>query len=141
LSGIVAVGTALVLICSFCGAHRIASGWPFACYPTFSSPAAEKVETLGMIAETSSGETFPVEIKAINYERLYWLLSGILATGDPLVQQDRLRDLWTFAARSDPALKKATSVQFFRQTLFTNPELWKRNPIDQQLLFELHVSP
>jgi predicted DCC family thiol-disulfide oxidoreductase YuxK len=141
LSGLVAVGTVLVLICSFCGAHRIASGWPFACYPTFSSPAAEKVETLGMIAETSSGETFPVEIKAINYERLYWLLSGILATRDPLLQQDRLRDLWTFAARSDPALKKATSVQFFRQTLFTNPELWKSNPIDQRLLFELHVSP
>jgi len=141
LSGIIGVGTALVLFCSFCGARKIVSGWPFACYPTFSSPAADKLDTLGMVAQTSSGETFPVEIKAISYERLYWLLSGILTTRDPLLQQDRLRELWTFALRSDPTLKRATSVKFFRQTLWTNPDLWKSNPVDQHLLFELDFAP
>ncbi len=141
LSGIVAVGTALVLICSFCGARKIVSGWPFACYPTFSLPAADKLETLGMVATTSSGETFPVEIKAISYERLYWLLSGILATRDPLLQQNRLRELWTFAVRSDPTFQKAISVKFLRQTLWTNPDLWKSNPVDQNLLFELDSAP
>jgi hypothetical protein len=141
LSVIAAVGTALVLICSFCGARKIVSGWPFACYPTFSSPAAEKIETLAMVASTSSGETFTVGIKAISYERLYGLLSGILETRDPLLQQDRLRDLWTFAVRSDPTLQKAKHVQFFRQTLWANPELWKSNPIDQKLLLELNFVP
>jgi len=141
LSVIIGVGTALVLICSFCGARKTVSGWPFACYPTFSSPAAEKLDTLAMVAQTSSGETFPVEIKAISYERLYWLLSGTLRTRDPLLQQDRLRELWTFAVRSDPTLTRATSVKFFRQTLWTSPELWKSNPVDQQLLFELDFAP
>jgi hypothetical protein len=141
LFGIVVMGTTLVLVCSFCGVNKIVSGWPFACYPTFSSPAGETLETLEVVAGTSSGETVPVEITAISPDRLYWVFAGILATEDSLLQQDRLRQLWIFAVQSNPMLKRATSVKFFRKTLWTNPELRRSSPGDRHLLFELDFEP
>ena len=139
--GVMVVGTTLVLACSFCGANKIISGWPFACYPTFSLPASEKLETLGLVVVTASGESVPVEITAISPDRLYWVLANILATRDRRLQQDRLRDLWTFAVQSDPRLMRAIFVRFYRQTWSTIPELWESNPRDRHLLFELALAP
>jgi hypothetical protein len=140
LFGIVGLGTTLVLVCSFCGADKIISGWPFACYPTFSLPAREKLETLGLVAGTAPGEAIPVEIRGISYDRLYWVLTNILATSDPRLQQDRLRELWMFAVQSDPRLKGTTFVKFYRETWWTAPELWKSNPSEKHLLFELDFT-
>ena len=140
LLAITSVGATLVFACVFCGANKIVSGWPFACYPTFSVPAADKVETVQLIALGPSGETVPIEIPAITYDRLYWVFGNILAIKDPLLQQARLRELWLFATESDPALKSVSSVKFFRKTSWTAPELWKSNLGDQHLLLELKLA-
>ena len=70
-----------------------------------------------------------------------WVFTRCLvATHDPLLQKHRLCDLWAFAVQSDPTLKKMTLVKFYEQAWWTNPELWKSNPSDQHLLFELHLA-
>ena len=137
LLGSAAVGTLVVLGCVFCGVNQIVSGWPFACYPTFSSRPKTQIESLGLVEQTASGDTAPVNISAISYHRLFGLLTHILETSDEAQQQERLRALWTFAVRSDPTLEHTTSVKFYRQTLWIDPELWKGNPAEQQLLMEL----
>jgi len=140
LAGSIAVCTLVVLGCLVSGANKIVSGWPFACYPTFSSPPRTQIESLGMVAETASGESIPVNITAIPHHRLFGLLANILQTGDPALRRERLQALWTFAARSDPKLRRATSVKFYRQTLWIDPELWKRNPADRQLLARMRLA-
>ncbi len=135
-----ALGTLLVLGCLFCGINKIVSGWPFACYPTFSSPPERQLESLALVAETPSGETIPVRITTISYHRLHGLLTNILATNGPNLQQERLRALWMLAVQSDPKLRGATHARFYRQILWTDPELWKSNPAERHLLMVLNFD-
>ncbi len=140
LLGTSAVGTLLLAGCIVCGVDHIVSGWPSACYPTFSAPPGTQIESLVIFANSHSGQIQPVKITAIYYHRLYGLLVNILATSDPALRRQRMQALWSFAVQSDPKLLQATFVRFYRQTLWTDPSLWKKNPAEAELLMEWNLN-
>ncbi|MGB7948012.1 MAG: hypothetical protein WCH75_10055, partial [Candidatus Binatia bacterium] len=51
-----------------------------------------------------------------------------------------LKALWRLWVQNDLTLRHASSVGFYKVSLWTIPERLRENPIDQELLFELNLD-
>jgi hypothetical protein len=135
------VGTILVTATFLSGALKEVSGWPFACYPTFSSLPTAELTKLRLFAEMPEGQVRRVEFKGIPYHRLYWMLLHTLDTHDSAVREKRLRSLWVLAMRNDPSLQGASSAIFYKDIEWVAPELWQRNPKERETIYTMDLTP
>lgn len=142
---VVAVGILMLLGNVFYGIKGETEAWPFSCYPKFSGLAEPKVESLEIVALSSTGEIILWEdrmlkqkIGSVRLNRFKKLISNTIETEqDPVKLHTRLQEVWQAWSQNDPLLQKAASVQFYQGTLLTIPERRKENPIARKLLFEL----
>ncbi len=133
---VVAVAGCILLVGNFTGGiTRHINAWPFACYPTFSLPAPERIVFLDVTAVAPSGRETVVTNFGFPYHRFYGLTRNILAIEDPFVRNERLLLLWARAVQTNPELRTTTAVKFYVENLWTDPERWSRNPQDRRLLF------
>jgi hypothetical protein len=137
---IVAVGI-LLLVGSICaGITRHVHGWPFACYPTFSSSTPERIPSLTLFFERPSGAEIPVADLGFPYHRFYGLSRDLLAIQDRVERDDRLRLLWSRAVQVYPELSAQGEARFYLEDLWINPGRWERNPANRRLLFAFDPS-
>jgi predicted DCC family thiol-disulfide oxidoreductase YuxK len=140
LASIGVLGTIVVAATFFCGVTKTVSGWPFACYPTFSSPPTAELTKLRLFAGMPNGHLLSVKFRGITYHRLYWMLLRVLSTQDNTVREEQLRNLWVLAVRNDPTLQTASSAVFYKDIDWAAPDLWQRNPKDRQAIYALDLT-
>ena len=138
LKRIAVVGSILLLGAVCGGVSKHIDGWPFACYPTFSSPPPEQIASLSVVAVAPSGGETEVRNFGFPYHRFYGLSRNILAIDDPVVRDDRLLLLWGRAVQVAPELRPTAVVKFYVENLWIDPALWNRNPENRKLLFVWH---
>jgi len=130
---------AIVLVCAIvvCGFGKVVSGWPVACYPTFSAPPQREIPSVRAFATMPDGKSVQVRFNGITYHRLYWMLLRAVPSEGGIVDQGRLNALWKLAVRNDPQLGLATTVAFYKEVLWTSPDLWQSNPKDRKTLYTI----
>jgi hypothetical protein len=134
--GLVAVVGSLLLSGSILGGiTRNINGWPFACYPTFSSPPPEQISFLTVVAVAPSGTETAVTNFGFPFHRYYGLSRNILAIDDAFERNDRLLLVWARAVRVAPELRATTAVKFYGENWWIDPDSWSRNPKNRKLLF------
>lgn len=138
LACIAVVGTVLLLGSVCGGLSRHINGWPFACYPTFSSPAPTQIPFLRVVAVAPSGAEIAVREFGLSYHRYCGLARNILAIADPSVRDDRLLLVWARAVQTNPKLRTMTTVKFYVENSWIDPNLWSHNPSSRRLLFVWH---
>ncbi|MBW4617249.1 MAG: DUF393 domain-containing protein [Desmonostoc vinosum HA7617-LM4] len=138
------VGTFLLVINIFFGLIRETEAWPFSCYPKFSGIANAQTVVLEIVPLSTTGTPIAFEQKSlkkkISPERFMGLsLSILYKTKDPNKKLRQLSVLWQLITNSDPSLKQAKSVQFYKTTVWNDPEKQLENPVNRSLVLELNV--
>ena len=144
-SSILAVGTFLIVITVCFGVRGIISGWPFACYPTFSWIQGPEQNTLEVAGVTTEGAMVPLGLRDATLRftpvKFWWMVRQILWwSKDEQQRASRLRALWQVLVRLNPSYAGFESVRFYEATLSTIPEEAARNPVRRSFLYELHVG-
>ncbi|MEH2071731.1 MAG: DCC1-like thiol-disulfide oxidoreductase family protein [Nostoc sp.] len=121
--------------------------WPLACYPTFSEIIGPQVETIQIVPLNAAGAPFNLELKDFKQKmgptKFKALVDDIFASKekkkDVISQEQRVSSLWQLISDNHPNLPQAKSVQFFKNTLWNDPQKLSENPIDSSLIYELKL--
>jgi len=143
---VLAVGTFLIVVNVWFGVRGFISGWPFACYPTFSWIQGPEQTTLEIAGVTTAGTMVPLVLgdatSRFTPVKFWWLVRQILWwSSDEQQRASRLGALWQVLIRIDPSYGRFKVVRFYEATLSTVPEEWARNPVRRSLIYEMHVGP
>jgi hypothetical protein len=68
------------------------------------------------------------------------MIERILKTQGDTERHALLRAIWQLWVQNDLTLRHASSVGFYKVSLWTIPERYGENPIEQQLLLELNLN-
>ena len=135
------VGVLLLVLNIYAGGHRIANGWPFACYPLFDFTQGDEIESLEVEAIDQSGEVIRSGESDLadkfTPQRFRGLLAHLLGKQNHQGSTDRFKTIWKVCVQEDPRLEKASAVRFYRVTLCTIPERRRLNPVRRELVFEI----
>lgn len=146
LSTLILILLAFILITGnltmgFC---RIGSGWPFACYPTFSEIAWDRLRTISCEITYPNGKEEALPFQFVKeYTGLYkvvGMVSKIYDTKDPDLRDKRFRALWNVFVRTNPKLKDASRVRFYFLENYSDPAKWHLNPINKTLAIEFEPN-
>jgi predicted DCC family thiol-disulfide oxidoreductase YuxK len=120
------------------------SGWPFACYPTFSEIPGEIFTTIDcqIIYPDGSEKVLPLQsLKShTGSYRIVGLVGKILAIKDTQVRQEKFKALWTVLVGANAELKQAKTVRFYFVENHANPDQWASNPIRKNLASEFEIN-
>jgi predicted DCC family thiol-disulfide oxidoreductase YuxK len=137
---VLVVGLLLLSASVYTGIRGITSGWPFACYPTFAGIAGDEIPSMEVVALAANGEPI-LESSALKQkfmdQRLYSLLVTQLGRQRQSGTDEPLRALWQLYVETDPRLRNASVVRFYRVTLCNIPERQNLNPVRRELLREI----
>ena len=147
---IVTVGVILLGANIVCALGGVTKSWPFAVYPTFATMVGEKTlekkttrTTIAMTVLTSAAENRSLDALARKppFPRHYTrMIERILKTQDDTERHALLKALWQLWVQNDLTLRQVSSVGFYKVSLWTIPERYKENPIQQELLLELYLN-
>ena len=142
---VLAVGTLLIAVNVVFGVRGVISGWPFACYPTFSWIQGPEQNTLEIAGVTTAGAIVPLVLGDATLRftpvKFWWLVRQILWwSKDEQQRTNRLAALWQVLVRMDSSYASFGTVRFYEATLSTVPEEWARNPVRRTLIYEMQVS-
>jgi len=138
------VGSVLLAGAVATGVRLLDVMWPFMLYPTFASVEGTTRMQMSVRAVDAMGRERDVDLRRLNaglpqgFEptRLYGLVDRMIADPDPLRAQ-KLRALWTVLAPSDPTLRDARAVRFYREKVSVVPERRHDAPLERELVLEL----
>jgi hypothetical protein len=120
------------------------SGWPFACYPTFSEIVWDRFRTIECQVINKDGTEKTIQIQSLKSQipayKLGGLIAKIFALKDTEIKNKKFEALWEVFIRIDPDLKRAQTVRFYFYEHWTNPSKWHLNPINKTLAFEFEVT-
>ncbi|MBL8014470.1 MAG: DUF393 domain-containing protein [Candidatus Omnitrophica bacterium] len=146
ISTAILVSLAAILIAGnltlgFC---KIGSGWPFACYPTFSEIAWDRLRTISCEITYPNGNTETVHFQFVKeYTGLYkvvGMVSKIYDTKDLEARDKKFRALWDVFSQTNPELKNASRVRFYFLENYSDPAKWHLNPINKTLAIEFEPN-
>lgn len=119
------------------------SGWPFACYPTFSEVAGGRFRTIDCQVINNDGAERTIHMQSLkNFTGSYkivGLMGKIFDIKDPDVRSKKFKALWEVLSQSDADLSRAQTVRFYFLLNYTDPAKWHLNPINKTLAFEFEV--
>ena len=142
----VLVFVAVVLIAGnvIFGSLGIGSGWPFACYPTFSEIAGDRFRTIDCQIIYADGTEKIVRVQSLKAftgaYRIVGLMTKIFNIKDEPERNRKFLALWDVLAMSDPDLKRAQTVRFYFLDNYTNPAKRQLNPFHKTMAFEFNVN-
>jgi predicted DCC family thiol-disulfide oxidoreductase YuxK len=139
MAAISILGTFLLAANIYCGARQISSGWPFACYPTFSSVLGAEMNSFDVAAFDSAGESFPLTTdlsQLLTGQRFQGLMGSLLRMRrvDQGGFNRHMNALCEIYAQQDPRI---ASIRVYRVRLCTIPESRYLNPLQRDLLYEM----
>src|SRR5579872_2580406 len=123
----VMVGVFLLVANAYCGEHRILSGWPFACYPTFESIQDDELDFMEMRVVGASGQEMPFSPNDIEEkltpQRFRGLQNSLLQmrVRNQADFAKHLKALWHLYLQEDPHLAQVTTVRFYDVIRKINP--------------------
>jgi predicted DCC family thiol-disulfide oxidoreductase YuxK len=135
------VGTILVVGNIIFGTQKIMNGWPFACYPTFSSIAKDRFMTIDCQVIDSGGSERPFTIYALGNttkERISGLSTAIINLEDPNQRKEKFLALWRVISANDSNLGLVKKVKFYFIEKYTDPAKKFLNPIQRKVAFEFN---
>jgi hypothetical protein len=137
---VVALGVFLLVGNFIFGVKEERRGWPLTCYPPFSRILGEQTHVFHMAAIDAQGNEIAWDerrlLERFSSPRYVSLLRHLHQRNDA----KQFDALWRVACRYDPALKHASSVRFYDETLWTAPDRQGENPVERRLLFESRLD-
>jgi len=136
-------GIALLLINFIFGFRETISGWPFACYPTFSqvfTKAISQTITPNGVMENGEDEISlrPLQ-KRMHQERFAGMIRSILRMPDKVQQRVTLKALASVMKAEGIDLKNYSKIRFYEAIYSTEPEKANNPPIFRKLLAEIDL--
>jgi predicted DCC family thiol-disulfide oxidoreductase YuxK len=129
---------------SFYGFIGKGSGWPFACYPTFSEIAWDRFRTIEAQIIYPDGTERTVRVQSLKTftgsYRIAGLMSKIFRIKDEEKRNRKFIALWQVLCAADPQLHRAQTVRFYFLENFTDPAKRHLNPVKKDLAFEFQVN-
>jgi hypothetical protein len=115
-------------------------GWPLTCYPPFSRILGEQTHVFDMVALDAQGNPISWDERGLlnrfSSPRYVSLLRHLHQRHDAR----QFNALFRVACRHDPALARASRVQYYEVALWTAPERQSENPVGRRLLFETRLD-
>ena len=136
-------GIALLLVNSVFGFRETMSGWPFACYPTFSkrltTAMISTVTSYGVMDNKEEAISLDVLKRHMHYERFSSMMDGILAIPDKVQRRSKLKILISVMKKEEIDLRNYSKIRFYKTTYSTQPEKANDPPISRKLLAEFDI--
>ncbi len=141
---VIALGSFFIAANLFMGFIGKGSGWPFACYPTFSEVAWDRLRTIdcNVVFADGTEKTFPLQTlkKYTGAYKIVGIVNKISAIKDEELRKKKFQMLWTVIERSIPELRSVKTVRFYFLENYTDPAKWKLNPVKTTLALEFDVT-
>lgn len=146
LQPVMIVGFSLLLCNIFFGLAKITNGWPFACYPRFSSLSGPQTTIFEVVPISTTGEPVSFDKKDLKGEFAPHKFAGLTGkilnnTESPIEQKQQLNALWQVMTRSSSNhLQEVKSVQFYQTKVWNDPERRLEKPVKRSLISELNLE-
>jgi predicted DCC family thiol-disulfide oxidoreductase YuxK len=142
-AALIIVGTILIAGNVVFGFMGKGSGWPFACYPTFSEIAWDRFRSIDCQIIYGDGTDKLVHIQSLKSftgsYRIAGLMSKIFSVKDEQERNEKFTALWKVLAAADPDLNRAKTVRFYFLENYTDPAKRQLNPVKKDLAFEFQL--
>lgn len=141
---ITVVGIILLSGALYYGSIGKGSGWPFACYPTFSEIAWDRFRTIECEVIYKDGSEKILHIQSLKSHMPVYKLDGLIgkifSIKNKEVQNKKFLALWEVFLSIDPELINAKTIRFYFYENFTDPKKWDLNPVNKTMAFEFQVN-
>lgn len=141
---LIIVGIIMILGSFYYGCIGKGSGWPFACYPTFSEIAWDRFRTIECLVVNNDGTEKTIQVQSLKSKlppyKLVGLISKIFSLKDEQVRKKKFMALWEVFKSMDTELTKARTVRFYFCEHYTIPEKWHMNPVSRTLAYQFDVN-
>jgi len=122
----------------------IESGWPFACYPTFSDLATDRYPSIEYDILDAQGvekhkTVYTLVSRHVGADRISGLMRAIVNIKDVERRKVKLSALWQELSQEDQELKKAQEVRFYLVDEYSDPAKQNLNPIRRQLVCKIKL--
>lgn len=136
-------GISLLLVNALFGFKEIESGWPFACYPTFSQINAqattEAIKSYGVIGNSEEKISSRVLKQRMQIDRFDGMMRQIISLPDKAQRKSELRTLISMMKKEGIDLRKYSKIRFYHTICSTQPGSAKNPPIVRELIEEINI--
>jgi hypothetical protein len=136
-------GIALLSVNALFGFKAIESGWPFACYPTFSrmhtEATTEDIKLYGVIENKEEIISSDLLKQRMQLDRFNGMIRNIIAIPDQGQRKSKLKTLVSIMKKEGVDLRGYSKIHFYRTTCLTQPGKANEPPILKELLEEIDI--